>query len=339
MRLAKILVAALAVAALAWSGWWWIGSGAKEEALAGWLAERRAEGWQAEAASIETTGFPSRFDTRIADLALADPEEGWAWRTPFMDILMLSYRPNAAVVALPSGQTLAVPGARARLDADRLRGSIRFAPGPSLALERLSLDADAPRIEAEAGWSASAATLDAHIRESAPNTAPENGYDLWFDAEQVALPRPLIEAVDPTGALPAIFDRFVIDARAAFERPLDRFAVEEGPPGARAISLKALEARWGELSLSASGALEADAEGYAEGEITVRAENWREMLRAAERAGAVGEQLAGALEFGLGLLAGFSGGDTLEAPLTFRGGRASIGPIPIGRAPRIGSGD
>jgi Uncharacterized protein conserved in bacteria (DUF2125). len=61
------------------------------------------------------------------------------------------------------------------------------------------------------------------------------------------------------------------------------------------------------------------------------------MLRAAVRAGAIGADLADALEFGLGLLAGFSGGDVLEAPITFSGGRARIGPVPIGPAPRIAS--
>ena len=335
MRMALILLGVVAAAAAAWSGWWFVGSAAKEEAFAAWLAERRAEGWRAEAAAIETQGFPSRFDTRITALALADPEEGWAWSTPFMDVLMLSYRPNAAVVVLPGGQTLAVPGARATLDAADLRGSVRFEPGLDLALERLSVVAEALTVSAEAGWRASADSLEAHVREADPERTPEHGYEFWLDAESVTLPEPLLAAVDPAGALPDVFDRLVIDLRAALARPLDRRAVEDGPPDARALSLRTLDARWGALALTASGTVRADAEGYAEGEVSIRAENWREMLRAAVRAGAIGGDLASALEFGLGLLAGFSGGDVLEAPITFSGGRARIGPVPIGRAPRI----
>lgn len=338
MRTVYWLFGGVLVAAALWSGWWVVGSTSKEQAFAAWLAERRGEGWQAEAASIETQGFPSRFDTRLTDLALADPAEGWAWRTPFMDVLMLSYRPNAAVVALPSGQTLAVPGATATLDAETLRGSVRFVPGPSLALARLSVEAAAVALSGEAGWRAGAESFDAHVIESAPETAPENSYNLWFDAQGVRLPEPLLAAIDPAGALPETFDRLVIDARAALEAPLDRFAVEDGAPGARAISLKTLKARWGELALRATGSVEADAQGYAEGELTLRAENWRAMIRAAREAGALPGELASALEFGLGLLAGFGDDDVIEAPLSFSGGYARIGPIRIGRAPRIGSG-
>ncbi len=339
MRQVAILFAIVLTAAAGWAGWWFLGAAAKEEAFAGWLADRRAEGWLAEAASIETRGFPSRFDTRLERLALADPEVGWAWETPFLDVLMLSYRPNAAVAALPSGQTVAVPGERATLDGDRMRASLRFFPGPSLALARLSAEAEGLRLTAEAGWIAAAETLAAHLQASDPATAPANAYDLYIEADAVRLPEPLRESVDPAGALPAVFDRFLVDARAALEAPLDRRAVEDRPPGARLISLKALEARWGRLALRASGTLRADAQGYAEGEIALRAENWREMIRAAEAAGAIPAELASALEFGLGLLAGLGGnGDVIAAPLTFRDGRALIGPVAIGRAPRIGSG-
>lgn len=335
MRLVKILFAITVLAAIGWSGWWVIGSEAKERAFAAWLAERRAEGWQAEAASIETRGFPSRFDTRLTDLALADPEQGWAWRTPFLDVLMLSYQPNAAVAVLPSGQTIAAPGARTRLDGERMRGSLRFVPGPSLALARLSVEAETVALTAEAGWVAAARTLAAHLRAADPATTPEHGYDLYLEADGVRLPAPLKAALDPTGALPDVFDRFVLDGRAALTAPLDRHAVEADFPGARAISIKSAEARWGELAVRVKGRIAADAEGYAEGELTVRAENWREMLRAAMRAGALGREMAQALEFGLGLLAGFGGGDDLEAPVVFEDGYARIGPVPVGRAPRI----
>jgi hypothetical protein len=335
MRTVYLTFGATLVAAALWAGWWFIGSAAKETAFADWLADRRAEGWQAEAASIETQGFPSRFDTRIERLALADPEAGWSWTTPFLDVLMLSYRPNAAVIALPSGQTLAAPGARATLDADRLRGSLRFQPDASLPVERLSIEADRPILTGDTGWVASAHGLAAHLRESNPETAPENGYDFHVEANAVRLPDPVRALIDPAGALPAVFDRFLVDARAAFDAPLDRYAVEDAFPGARAISLKALEARWGKLALRATGALRADAQGYAEGELTVRAENWRDMLRAAVDAGALPAELAGPLEFGLQLLAGLGGGDDIEAPLIFSEGRIRLGPITIGRAPRI----
>jgi hypothetical protein len=331
----RLLIGAVVLAAAGWSAWWFVGAAAHDRALNGWLADRRAEGWQAEVADLTTQGFPNRFDTRLTDLQLADPEVGWAWRAPFVDIMMLSYQPNAAVVALPPEQTLAAPGARAKLTSELLRGSIRFVPGLSLALSRLSVEGRGLALEG-ADWRAGAATLAAHVREAAAGSGPENGYDIYFEAGEVALPNGVRDRLDPSGGLPEVAQLLRIDAKAAFDRPLDRYAVEDAPPRPTAISLTSLDAAWGGLALKASGRVRADAEGYADGQLDVRAENWREMLRLAVASGAMDRDMAGLIEQGLGLLAALSGdGDAIEAPVRFSGGRAWIGPIPVGRAPRM----
>ena len=78
-RRCAILLAIVILAALAWSGFWWFNASARERALDRWLAERRADGWQAEAADLRVTGFPNRVDVLVTDLRLADPEAGWSW--------------------------------------------------------------------------------------------------------------------------------------------------------------------------------------------------------------------------------------------------------------------
>ena len=331
----RLLGGAVALAAAGWSAWWFVGAAAHDAALNGWLAARRADGWQAETASLETQGFPNRFDTRMTALALADPGAGWAWSAPTLDVFMLSYAPNRAIVGFAREQTLAVPGARAALRSQDLRASVRFAPGPSLALTRLSLEGRGLSLEGP-GWRAAATSLAAHVLESDPATAPADSYDLYFAAEGVAPSRDLRDLIDPAGALPELAQALRLDARVALDRPLDRFAVEDAPPQVAALSLTAFEAQWGALSLRASGLVRADAEGLAEGEITVRARNWREMLRAGVAAGALSADLGAALETGLGFLA-MLGGDqnAIEAPLTFSGGYARLGPVPLGRAPRL----
>jgi hypothetical protein len=127
-----------------------------------------------------------------------------------------------------------------------------------------------------------------------------------------------------------------VDARATLDRPLDRDALEAAPPQPLALTVREAQARWGPLAVRATGTLEADAQGYAEGELALRAENWREMLATAVAAGAVSSELARLIEGGLGLVAALSGGgETLDAPLIFADGRARLGPVPIGRAPRL----
>jgi hypothetical protein len=335
-RIARAAVALVVVCALLWSAWWALGAAAHDRGLNGWLAERRAEGWQAEAASLETTGFPTRFDTRLTDLRLADPARGWAWSAPSFDILMQAWAPNAAAVVLPPEQTLAVPGARATLRSQTMRGDVRFVPGPSMALDALSAEILGLTAEATAGWTAAADALSARLARADPATTPEHGYDLSLNAAAVTLPKPLLDALDPAGALPETFDSLVIDLRAALDRPLDRRTAESVTPGITALSLRTVEARWGSLELTAAGRLRADAEGYAEGDLQIRARNWREILRAAVAAGALHRDVASALEAGLGLIAALSGDrDTIEAPLSFSGGNARIGPVPVGRAPRL----
>lgn len=331
----RILAAAVAIAVAGWSGWWFVGAAAHDRALTGWLEDRRADGWLAEVASIDTAGFPNRFDTRVTGLMLADPAQGWAWEAPFFDILMLSWRPNAAIVAFGPEQVLAAPGARARLTSDVLRGSLRLVPGPSLALARVSFEGEALTLAAEAGWRAGAARLQAHVQQAQPGATPPNGYDVYGSVEDLLIPEFLRATLDPTGALPARAQMARLDAQVALQRPLDRFALEREAPGVTALSLRALEARWGDLALTASGQLRADAEGFADGRIAVRAENWRDMLRAAVAAGALDVDLANVIEQALGFLARLSGGEALEATLSFSGGSAWLGPVPLGAAPRL----
>lgn len=331
----KILGGAVALAAAGWSGWWFVGAAAHDAALNRWLAERRADGWQAEVAELATQGFPNRFDTRLTGLALADPGAGWAWSAPRLDLFMLSYAPNRAIVGFPPEQTLAVPGARAALRSQDLRASVRFAPGPSLALTRASLEGRDLALEGP-DWRAAAASLAAHVLQSAPAAAPADSYDVYFAAEGVAPSQGLRDLMDPAGALPERAQALRLDARVALDRPLDRFAVEDAPPQVAALSLTSFEAQWGALSLRANGLVRADAQGFAEGEITVQARNWREMLRAGVAAGALSADLGAALEAGLGFLAMLGGDrDAIEAPLTFSGGYARLGPVPVGRAPRL----
>ena len=97
----RTLLAIVILAALGWSGWWWFNASARERALAEWLAARRADGWQAEAAEIRVTGFPNRVDVLIDDLRLADPEAGWSWHASGFQILSLTWKPHQFIVALP----------------------------------------------------------------------------------------------------------------------------------------------------------------------------------------------------------------------------------------------
>ncbi|MDF0603020.1 DUF2125 domain-containing protein [Psychromarinibacter sp. C21-152] len=146
----RLLIGALLVAAAAWSGWWWIGSGREVAAIRDWIG--RTDGARADAVSI--AGFPNRFDTRIAapELRIGNV----TWSAPVLELMRLSYRPGHYIVAVADSQTLATPAQTVDMETERARASVVYTDG---APDRLSVVIDALRLSSSAGWSARAETL------------------------------------------------------------------------------------------------------------------------------------------------------------------------------------
>lgn len=331
----KVLAAAIVLLIIGWIGWWMFAAGVQKSALEDWMAAQRADGWQAETSSIDVAGFPNRLDATLSDIALANPTEGWAWSAERLAIRQVIYDPTFFVVHFPPESRLAVPGARARLTADKMEASLKVADASSVAIERASFDAQLPGLAAEAGWTASAQRITLHLR-AAPDAGPENTYEFRLDAARLRPPEFLRRLADPAGALPAVIDIVASEGRAALTRPLDRFALEGTPPGIEQLSLKETRATWGELDFAMNGAIVADTAGFAEGEFDISARNWRQMIDAAVAAGAIPQGMANTLKTGLGFVAGLGGDpDELNVALTLSGGYVRIGPVPIGPAPRL----
>jgi hypothetical protein len=333
MRLLFAIVLALA---LAWSGWWYYGATSRRAAIEEWLAERRAEGWVAEADEVRVTGFPNRFDAVVTGLDLADPEAGWAWSAPAFQILSLSYQPHHVIAVWPGEQSFSWLGHSVLVGAGAFRGSVVFRPDLALELDRTVLEIENMALKGEGGWTAELALGRFATRRADSGDAPGFAYDMGVTAEGLRLPDPLRERLDRTGVLPETIGEMRVDATLFFDRPLDRAALEDENPQLQRVEIRDISLDWGRLDLRGLGELVADAEGYAEGRIELRARNWREMLELAVGAGAIGAGVAGAVEAGLGLLATVSGdGDSIEVPLIFEEGRAYLGPIAIGDAPRL----
>lgn len=328
----KLIWLVLAAAVL-WGGYWFVGSRAVERGLAAWIEDRRAEGWAADYADLETRGFPNRFDTTFTDLRLADPDTGLAWSLPFFQILALSYKPYHVIAVWPDRQTVATPEESIEIGSQRIRGSVVFRPDTDLALDRTDIVAEAVTLDSTAGWHAAleSGRFAIHRLE-----ADRPSYRLGADITAMTPSAPTRRALDPLGTLPPVIETLHLDATVDFDRPWDRHAIEDARPQPTRIELDEMHALWGQLELRAAGTLEIDSEGRAEGRITVKATNWREMLDLAVSAGVVPETIAPTVEKGLEVLAGLSGSSkTLDAPLSFQKGFVSFGPIPLGPAPRF----
>ncbi len=335
----KRLLFLIIVSAALWSGYWFYGASTTRSAFEGWFAERRADGWAADYDTLEVLGFPNRFDVTLTDIALADPATGWAWDAPFFQILALSYKPHHVIAAWPDLQHVATPLDKFVITQAAMQASVVLWPSTDLAPDRVRLVADTLQISASDGTATAMSALRLAAERLGPDgqpatAAPEDvatGYRIALSAEGVAPDLGLRHRIDPANRLPRTLDALRADVTLGFDRPWDRSAVEKARPQPRLISLRLAEARWGELELKAAGDLDVNPEGRATGRITVKAQNWREILAMARASGELPAGVADTLERALSLLAGRN--DGIDIPLDFRGGLIWIGPVPVMDSP------
>lgn len=328
----KRLLIAVLVLATAWSGYWVLASNGVKSGFADWFAARRAQGWVAEYSDLSVSGFPNRVDTTFSDLVLADPGSGWAWEAPFFQLITLSYKPNHIIAVWPNQQLLATPTQKLDISSTKLQASVVLDQGEALPLNRANLVADTLTVQTRDGQATTMTALRAAIQtvEDTPNT-----YRFALEAEDFAPPmafRGLIGAAD----LPRAFDALRAQVSVTFDDHWDRSAVERRRPQPTRIDLKLAEARWGELELLLAGAADLDDKGRLNGEVTIKARNWREIIALAVQSGQISAGIGGQLEDALGLLSQLAGNpNTLDIPLSLRKGTMYLGPVPVGKLPRV----
>jgi hypothetical protein len=326
------LLAFIIVAALGWSAYWFIGSQGHKAAMTKWMDDRRAEGWQVEYSEHNLRGFPSRFDTTFVDLQLTDPETGISWQAPFFQIMSLSYQPNHLIAVWPNTQTIATPREKFTVKTADMRASFKVKPSTELALDNATIEITQAEIASSAGWTSSFEAMTAAIREV---SAGPHIYDVAANIDALLPADPIRRVIERGGDLPDRIETLRFDLQATLDAPLNRVALETQRPDVTNLLLRDLRGTWGKLELRAQGDMEVR-NAQPQGEVNVTARNWRDMIGLAVETGALDPGFASTVELGLGMLASASGGqDSLDATLSFSGGRTFIGPIPIGPSPEI----
>ncbi len=317
---------------LAWCAWWWIATSGLTRGIEGWLDARTAEGWQAEATSISSGGFPTHLNARIADLALADPEAGLAIQTNQLDISAPAWWPGDVHVRLDDKPILlASPLGQSELVMQDGILALNLHPGTALELENLGWTAGPWQVRDATGLQAQAQSLTLTMIQTSGAT-----YDLRADAQAFSPGDAARRAVQLPDGFPQAFDSLQLDATVTFDTMWDRNALDTRRPQPRVVKLELAEARWGDLSLNLAADLTVDSEGLADGTLSLQAENWPKMLDLAQGAGVLPAQLRGQADGILRALARSSGNpDTLNVNLTVRSGMVVLGFIPVAPFPRI----
>lgn len=327
MRIVLWLVAAVAAV---YGGYWVVGSRALMAGAETALAEMRAAGL-ADYGTISLSGFPSRFDVTLTKPELTSADGAFGWSAPEIRVHALSYKPHHVIAALPGRQTVRVGRETVEVTSDELNASAVFGLDPSLPLDHAQAVGRRLGLRSDFGWGFTAEEARAAIREGADPLTQEVGVELT-GLTLSGFPADLITS---GGTLPDRGERFYFDGRLGLDRPLDRFA-PTARVRIRAADIRALALDWGPVKLAGKGVLTIGADGTPEGRLDLGVENWRAALKLVTALGLVRAETAPTVERALERLA-LLGGDAerLSLPLVFRAGRMSLGPVPLGPAPRF----
>lgn len=313
----KRLIAVVLAAALGWGLFWMWEARATKSQITQWFEARQLEGWEASYSDLKLRGFPNRLDITLTDVMLADPNTGLIWEAPFFQILGLSYKPGHKILIWPDSQTLN----QTQITGSGLRASVVYTADGDI----LRLNAEAETLNLSGSQNLALAGARAALGQTSGTT-----YQLAMAAKSIAGE---VTALPTLGE--GVSDSLQVQAQIEFDRPWSLEAAHQHPQP-RKIDLRQAQYSLDGLLLALAGDLDVDRDGQATGRLTLRAENWRDMLAAAQAADRIPPGLAKTVEQGLGLLSGLSGRtDTLDLPLTLNRGNAALGPIPLGTAPRL----
>lgn len=299
----RILIALTLTLALAWAGWWVLGSRLALRGAEAAFAAAPAAGWQASHAGIAIAGFPSRFDLTVTEPAIA--RDGWGWRGSFLQVFALAYDPQNLILAFPPEQTVTLPSGEMRLTAEGMRAS--------LAIDRAGPALDEAILEARtfsAGDIAGSA-LELALRR---DPAAPGRYRAFARVASLDLPQALRPGGLPPGPARAEADGYIV-----LTEPLDRSALA-APPALARIEITRASLVWGGLMAGIDGRLAPDAAGLAAGELRLRLSDPAVAGDILARAGLLPQ---GAVP-------------PAEVTLSFTGGRIRLGPFDLGPAPRLG---
>ncbi|MEM0937267.1 MAG: DUF2125 domain-containing protein [Pseudomonadota bacterium] len=314
-----------------WALWWPIAAGREGRAVEAWFEDRRATGWQADAGDVSVSGFPLRYALEIADVALADPNTGWAWQGERMSLTRARHPQLGTperVVRLPATHQLQTPEQRIAIAAERADLTLLHDDD---ALASARWEVTSLQLASDADWQARLAF--AHLEAVADKMRQEDVI-LTLSARDLALPAAMAEALSDADIAPSAIVRIEAEARVTFDTVWRADFIEQPRPQPRRIALSDAALQWGGLTLRVAGTLDVDAAGRPEGELLLKATNWREMIAVGRASGVLPSGLANAIEGTLELASRLAGSrETLDVPLRLTNGRMRLGRLPIGAAP------
>ena len=302
--------AAVLIALIAWTGVWWAEKITLEKVLAQQAAALTARGYAASYTVSGIDGWPFRLHVTLLAPRFGEPS-GWSVAAPRLEAMAAAYDPGRWTLVAPDGLVLTRPGKGPLNVSGR---AIRASAGgltsstPRFSFEGLDL-ALAPAPGGQPAAFTTAGRIEAHLQPG-----PDDQAALLIRVEGAALrPDSALGRLAPGQAFGLVWDSRLSHLSALRGRTWPS-AVQAWVQAGGAMTVADGKMSLGDLVLQGSGGpLGADADGRLSGALPLRVQGGK-----ASGLGAAALLLTGPVD------------------LTFRGGRAAIGPFPIGPALKVG---
>jgi len=321
----RVLLWVVMTAAGLWAGYWFVGSRAVERGAVQAFAQATAQGMVAQNEGVGVAGFPNRFDLTLTRPRLFDPASGYGWRASDLRLLAMTWKPWHLIALAPDESVINTPLGDIAVTASDLRGSLVLHPGADLTMRGTVIEAIDLAVSGASGpWSLAKASF-----ATAEDNSRQNSHRIGLQVTDL-IPSAKVSAALPD--LPTVLSSLHLDGYVLLSAPLDRH-VADTRPEVTGVIVKDARLDWGLLRVAAQGSLATVSDGTADGKIALQIQNWRLFPAVLGQFGVIDPVLAPTLLRALEIMA--KGSPDIETTLTFKSGRASLGPLPVGRAPRL----
>ncbi len=313
----RLITTVVIGAAIVYGGYWFVGQAGVEKATTAAIETYRKEGWTITYDDFDTVGFPSRFDTKFANLTVQNPDGTLAWASPNFQVFALSYSPHKIIAAWPESQTLTLGAETIAVDSTGMRASAHFGLSATLPLETATFESGA------ASFTGSFGTISVdHILAAIRPAGGVATYDVWLDANQITLPNVLSAEMLTLGKLDATLELS------------DEIKVRDGIlPLLNSATIRDARLDWEDMGFALSGEFVVDANGFPEGRITISARNMPVVIERLEASGLIEHDAAATYRNVARSMQAREG--SVEVPLSMRGGMLAFGPFPLASLPKL----
>lgn len=339
MKRILLLYAALAAAALGYTGYWFVLADRAGRAVDGEIATLAARGVAVSHEGRRIAGYPYRLSVAFAGPSAAWSGGGadWRWRADSVTAHAEPWNLRHYVAVFDGDHRLrrAARGGLPGLDLSIAAGEARASLVMDGAWQPLRAVADLADLRIAPREGGGAVFVSA-LRLAARRAEPEGGeaVEIAADISGLTLPGTPYEELGRRIALLSVAGTLAgPPPRAWSAAALSRWRESGG-----AFRVRTLAIEWGPFTLRGEGRLGLDAALRPQGEIDARIVGFPAFVDALSAHGVLNSAAAGMLLLAVGLLAETppgGGRPEVPVPIVLRGGFLSIGPVPVMALPPV----